>query len=195
MPRYLTIIALFFVFCPISQAQDTAHHTRFSGGMMIHTGYLTGYYSAVDYHAKGVPFGLGGALRFHFFDHLRVGGEGYVSKLPQMHNGSYIRLGWGGLLIDGYWQLGRWKPYLGFTVGGGSLSTLLVRDGNAKDWVPEADAILRNSAVFLVDPFIGVEFAVTKAFHLSLKADYIVPLNSRECPTGVRFYLGFIFAR
>lgn len=195
MGRYLTIVALLFVLCPLSKAQDTTRHTRFSGGMMIHTGYLTGHYSAVDYHAKGAPFGLGGAVRFHFFDHLRVGGEGYVSKLPQLHNGSYIRLGWGGLLIDGYWQLGRWKPYAGFTVGGGSLSTLLVRSGNASDWHSETDVILHNGAVMIIDPFVGLEFSVTKAFNLTLKADYILTLNNRECPAGVRFYLGFVFAR
>lgn len=176
-------------------AQDSVRQARFSGGMMLHTGYLAGYYSALDYHAKGAPFGLGGAVRFHFFNHLRVGGEGYVSKLSQLHNGSYIRLGWGGLLIDGYWQLGRWKPYVGFTVGGGSLSTLLVRHGNANDWQAEDDVVLHNSAVMIMDPFVGVEFSVTKAFHLTLKADYIMTLNNRDCPTGVRIYFGFIFAR
>ena len=195
MKRCIVFFLLVQCLCVAALAQDSVRRTRFSGGMMLHTGYLSGNVSAVGYHAEGAPFGLGGVLRFHFIDHIRVGGEGYVSKLSQMHNGSYVRLGWGGLLIDGYWQIGRWKPYAGFTVGGGSLSTLLVRDGDAKDWNPENDALLHNAAVMLVDPFLGVEFALTRAMHLTLKADYIIPLNNRDCPTGVRFYLGFIFAR
>lgn len=195
MKRCVAILLLFLVFCSTALAQDTVRPVRFSGGMMIHTGYLSGDMNEAGYHAEGMPFGLGGVLRFHFFNHLRVGGEGYVSKLSMQHNGSYVRLGWGGLLVDGYWQLGRWKPYAGFTVGGGSLSSLLIRDGDAGDWQPEKDAVLHNAAVMLIDPFIGCEFALTRAMHLTLKADYIIPLNSQECPKGVRFYLGFIFAR
>ena len=195
MRRCIVFFLLVQWLCVAAVAQDSVRRTRFSGGMMVHTGYLSGTIGAVGYHAEGVPFGLGGVLRFHFIDHIRVGGEGYVSKLSQMPGGSYIRLGWGGLLIDGYWQLGRWKPYAGLTVGGGSLSTLLIRDGDEKDWQPESDALLHNQAVMLIDPFVGVEFALTKAMHLTLKADYILPLTSRDCPTGVRLYFGFIFAR
>lgn len=195
MKRCAAIFLMFCAFCCSVMAQDTVRHVRFSGGMMLHTGYLTGTYESIDYHAKGMPFGLGGAVRFHFFDHLRVGGEGYVSNLRQMHNGSYIRLGWGGVLVDGYWSFGRWMPYVGFTVGGGSLSTLLVCNGDAGDWASESDAILHNAAVMVLDSFVGVEFSVTKAFHLTLKADYMLPLSNRECPTGVRVYFGFMFAR
>lgn len=195
MKRCVAIFLLFYVIGGSVMAQDTVRRVRFSGGMMFHTGYLTGYYENIDYHAKGMPFGLGGAVRFHFFDHLRVGGEGYVSNLKQLHNGSYIRLGWGGVLVDGYWSFGRWTPYVGFTVGGGSLSTLLVRSGDSRDWASEGDAILYNEAVMILDPFLGVEFAVTKAFHLTLKADYMLPLNTSNCPTGVRVYIGFVFAR
>ena len=195
MRRFAAIIIILILFVATASAQDSVRRVRFSGGMMLHTGYLSGDIAAVGFHAAGAPFGLGGVIRFHFLDHLRVGGEGYVSKLSQLHNGSYIRLGWGGLLIDGYWQLERWKPYVGITVGGGSLSTLLVRNGDAKDWQSESDALLHNAAVMIIDPFVGVEFAITKSMHLTLKADYIIPLNSRDCPTGVRFYLGFIFSR
>ncbi len=196
MKRYTLLLVLSLFVCPAVMSQDSLRHDRFSGGMMIHTGYLTGDIVQINHHVGGMPFGLGGVLRFHFFNHLRVGGEGYVSKLSQLHNASYIRLGWGGLLIDGYWKFGRWSPYVGLTLGGGSLSTLLVRDGDASDWTSEKDALIHNTAIMLIDPFIGVEFALSRSMRLTLKADYILPLTHRdECPTGVRLYLGVIFSR
>ena len=45
-----------------------------------------------------------------------------------------------------------------------------------------------------LNPNIGVEFALTEAVHLTLKVDRLIPLSDIEMPTGVRCYLGFVFA-
>ena len=74
----------------------------FDGGMMVHTGYLSGKLDAIGYEAKGAPKGIGGVIRFHLGEHFRVGSEGYVSTLGQLGNGSYLKYGWGGLLADVY---------------------------------------------------------------------------------------------
>ena len=166
---------------------------RFDGGMMVHTGYLHCNIKALNYEAQGPTFGLGGVLRFHLGNHFRVGGEGYVSTLRQMGNGSYIRTSWGGLLADAYWRFGRWQPYVGLTVGGGKTSTLLMFDGSAADWVPEPNAVLHNESFFFVNPNIGMEFALTQAIHLTLKADRLIPLSPIEMPTGARIYFGVLF--
>ena len=83
-----------------SESKRSASHvfTGFSGGMMLHAGYLfsdnptkvfsnTGLGSS-DY-VKGLPksgacFGLGGALRVHLIDHIHLGAEGFVSTMPLM---------------------------------------------------------------------------------------------------------------
>ena len=166
----------------------------FDGGMMVHMGYLQGHISTVDYNAKGMTFGLGGVIRFHLGKHLRLGGEGYVSTLRQMKNGSYFRTSWGGLLVDAYWKFGRWQPYVGLTLGGGRTSTLLLFDGSSEDWVLEMDVVVHNETFFCIDPNIGVEFALTPAIHLTFKTDWLVPLPTREIPSGARFYLGVVFA-
>lgn len=178
---------------PLAHAQEPKKQF-FDGGMMVHTGYLQGHYSAVDYDAKGMTFGLGGVLRFHLGNHLRLGGEGYVSTLRQMRNGSYIRTNWGGILVDGYWKFGRWQPYVGLTVGGGRSSSLLLFDGSSEDWEPENKTVVHSEAFFCLDPNIGVEFALTPAVHLTFKTDWLIPLPTREIPSGARFYLGVVFA-
>jgi len=185
----LAILALF----PSAQSQAQGG-PRFDGGMMVHTGYLNRHISTLDYKAQGMTFGLGGALRFHIGNHLRVGGEGYVSTLKQMNNGSYIRTSWGGLLLDAYCRLGRWQPYAGVTVGGGGASSLLMFGGSADDWEPETNAILHEDSFFFVNPNIGVEYALTESVHLTCKVDRLVPLTAIEMPVGMRFYVGFIFA-
>ncbi len=172
----------------------SAQRQLFDGGMMVHTGYLDGNVAALDYSAKGMTFGIGGVLRFHIGDVLRVGFEGYVSTLGQMDNGSYVRTGWGGLVVDGCWHLGRWMPYAGLCVGGGRASSLLMFAGDDSDWTPEPNVVLHNEMFMLVNPYIGVEYSLTDAVHLTLKADRLTPLSGEAIPTGVRLYLGFIFA-
>ncbi len=166
----------------------------FDGGMMVHTGYLHGNLSTLNYKAKGASFGLGGVLRFHLGKHFRLGGEGYVSTLHQMHNGSHIRTGWGGFLADFHYRFNRWNPFAGVSVGGGKTSTLLLFEGSTDDWEVETNAVIHRKGFSYVNPNIGVEFALTEAVHITFKVDRIIPLTQAEMPNGVRFYFGVVFA-
>ena len=74
-------------------AQEKKVLRGFDGGMMVHTGYLSGQLDAIGYEAKGAPLGIGGVIRLHLGEHFRVGGEGYVSTLSQRSNGSYLKYG------------------------------------------------------------------------------------------------------
>jgi len=191
MTKRLTLIALLLTVTFVCSAQRS--HS-FDGGMMLNAGYMQSHLSEIDYDAKGLSTGIGGVLRIHIGQHLRVGCEGYVTTLNQMDNGSYIRTSWGGALMDAYWTFGRWTPYAGVTVGGGSMSTLLMFSGSDDDWLPETNALLHNESFMLVNPYAGVEFALTDAVHLTLKVDRAIPLSDIDVPTGVRCYLGFVFA-
>lgn len=188
---FTILYVFFFAFVTQIKAQE---RQLFDGGMMIHTGYLHSNIDAIDYTAKGMTFGIGGTLRFHIGKHFRIGGEGYFSTLQQLSNGSYSRTNWGGILADIYWRLGRWQPYIGFTTGGGTTSMLLMFNGSTKDWHPEKEVLLHNEKFFLINPMAGVEFALNNAIHLTFKTDWLIPLPYANTPTGMRFYIGFIFA-
>ena len=75
-------------------AQEKRILRGFDGGMMVHTGYLSGNLDAIGYKAQGAPMGIGGVIRLHLGDHFRIGSEGYVSTLSQRGNGSYLKCGW-----------------------------------------------------------------------------------------------------
>ena len=69
-------------------AQDQKAIRGFDGGMMLHSGYISGNLDGIGYKAKGAPKGIGGVIRMHLGDHFRVGTEGYVSTVDQRCNGS-----------------------------------------------------------------------------------------------------------
>ena len=81
----------------------------FSGGMMVHTGYLSGGDNPYNYNPSGATFGIGGVAKLHLTDHFRAGFEGYFSSMGlsgEVASGSFNKLFWTGALADWYWKAG-----------------------------------------------------------------------------------------
>jgi hypothetical protein len=182
----------------------------FSGGMMGHVSYLFGVNPDAPMTPEGVlcspqggSFGLGGALRVHLWKHLRVGGEGFVSTMNSgatnmkhiLQEGSYIRTGWGGLIVDACWRKEKVWPYIGGSIGGGAMRSLYVLKGNQDDWVAEEVAWLHKTSFFYVNPYVGVDWCMTQKVHMTFRADWLLALNKRDLvmPTGPRLLIGFMF--
>lgn len=170
----------------------------FSGGMMLHTGYAncgTITIGGTEQKMAGMPSGIGGALRVRFGEHLRVGTEGYVSSLGYGDFGSSLSIVWGGLLVDWAWKMGKFTPYAGVTIGGGSVENLTLTTEPEVDMLPEIGTSYRNYAVGVVVPFVGVEYPLTERMSLTVKGDYMLPLGTRsvDFPSGIRGYVGFMF--
>lgn len=198
MKRFIIVGLLLGAILMVSAQEDSVRRKivrGFDGGMMVHAGYQTGTIVPLDYQAQGATFGLGGVIRIHLGEHWMLGTEGYMSVMSQLKNGSYIKWGWGGILGEFYWAFKRVMPYVGLTLGGGSLTTFLMFDGNSGDWENERDAIFHKERFFAADPFIGCDFIVTKSMHLTLKADWLSGIGKTGLlkPYGPRFYFGFIF--
>ncbi|MCQ2311351.1 MAG: hypothetical protein MJZ64_06355 [Paludibacteraceae bacterium] len=194
-------------------------YTGFSGGMMLHIGYAFAKSGDEMFHngslenksgipKGGVTLGIGGALRIHLLDHVHVGVEGGVSTMP-LENGSSIRNGWGGAICDYYGVAGKAKLFIGGLIGGGSQSRLFVPKGNEE---VQGDEVVYNASYtktpyFLLDPYMGVEFAIAKHIDMLIKLDYMLPIGEKNtgihteksnwrnflAPTGPRLYIGFMF--
>ncbi len=182
----------------------------FTGGMMIHTGYLGGGQltltdgaNTFHSHISGAPAGIGGQVRLLFGRHLRVGSEGYVSTLHygtghgRGKNQSHARTGWGGVLADIIWQHGRWYPYFGGTVGGGRYQNITFQNPTPLDNVTEDNASYRSYGFMIAAPFAGVEYSLTDKVRLNAKIDWLFNLTNRheDFATGPRLYFGFSFYR
>ena len=188
---------------PASAAASEHHETKaikgFSGGMMVHTGYLSGGDNPFGYDAAGATFGIGGVAKLHLSKHFRAGFEGYFSNMglhKGVSSGSFNKLFWTGALVDCFWKVGKFYPYVGATVGGGMETAFYMFEGDKHDWLPEAAAVYNKKPFFAVDPFVGVEYAVGEALRLTLKADWLLAINKDGLnrPMGPRIYFGFIFA-
>lgn len=192
--RYLIAILLAGAISFQLSAQEKKLYRGFDGGMLVHTGYLSGNISTLSYNAKGAPIGIGGVARVHLGSHWRIGAEGYVSKLSQLHNGSYIRYGWGGILADFYYVFGRWMPYLGFTVGGGKLTHLLMFEPSSEEWGQVRNSVYHSSTFLALDPYLGCDYTLSNTFHLTLRVDCLNGIGQNlQMPKGPRFYIGFLF--
>ncbi|MBO4263701.1 MAG: hypothetical protein J5871_03360 [Bacteroidales bacterium] len=188
----LAILCLLMTTAASAQEKKLLH--GFDGGMMVHTGYLSGNLDAIGYQAKGAPMGIGGVIRLHLGEHVRIGGEGYVSTLHQRGNGSCLKYGWGGLLADCYTVLGRFQPYAGLSLGGGAMTTLLMFEEPASAWAPIGGTRYRKQGFMVIDPFVGCDFIVAGPMHLTCKVDYLCAFSeSKLLPHGPRVYIGFLF--
>ena len=194
MQRLIPILLVLTLSLLQVRAQEKKLIRGFDGGMMVHTGHLTGTIGPDAIPAKGMPLGIGGVIRLHIGSHFRLGGEGYVSSLSQRNNGSYIKYGWGGLLADIYTVAGRFQPYAGLTLGGGASTTLLMPGEPQSDWAPIDGTLFHKQGFMALDPFVGCDFIVSEAMHLTLKADYLHCLGKDvSIPWGPRIYFGFLF--
>ena len=182
----------------------------FSGGMMLHTGYLFGTDKAApiapdgrSYSPNGAIFGIGGAMRVHLWKHLRTGFEGFVSTMPSgvMDNkdvlkaGSFVRVGCGGVLADACWRLEKAWPYIGATIGGGAMRSLYMLDGDQRTWDKQNDTYFHRQAFFYVTPFVGCDYCMTSKVHLTFRFDWMLAVHKNQFvqPSGPRIYVGFMF--
>jgi len=192
MNKRLIVILLALLPLGIS-AREQRVFTGFSGGMMLHGGYLfadspekvfsnTGLGNAgyvMNLPSKGICYGLGGALRVHLLNHIHLGAEGYMSTMPLMSTGSNIRTGWGGVLCDVYTDWGPVRPLLGLTVGGGAMRRLFVPDSEPVEYESGDNTTNYNSSFvkspfFAMDPYIGLEIGLTGHMALIVRIDYLL---------------------
>ena len=195
---FCTILSISVI--TISNAQEKKAIKGFSGGMMVHSGYQFGGDNPYNLDISSPTFGIGGCAKLHLTKHFRAGFEGYFSnvglKKGVFKSGSHNKVFWAGALADWYWSCGKFTPYFGASVGGGMETSLYMTEGDKHDWLPEPMAVLHKQPFFALDPYVGVEYAVGEALRLTLKADWMLAINSDGLnrPMGPRIYFGFIFA-
>lgn len=201
-------LALWMIFDSTGAFADTPEmswgYKGFSGGMMVHTGWVGAGSLALKTpdgvslpknRIEGMPYGLGGSLRFHFGNHFRIGGEGYGTYLHYGDYGSRIGIGWGGVSADWQWHAGRFHPYAGVTFGGGTVRNLTLAEPALPDYVAERNASYRQYGFVAVAPFAGVEFGLSSRMRLVVKADWLINAGRHQpdFPCGLRIYAGFVF--
>lgn len=208
----LGIILCFIVFdTTASDSQNKGSRMSFrgcSGGMMLHVGYAqSGTFTLYDdedvvFHdnIRTASYGIGGAMRVMFGNHLRIGMEGYTTKSKISKYGGFTSAGWGGLLLDSKWDINKWTVFVGAAFGGGGFKSVFIADydkdhNNLNDFVLDDNVSYRTYPFVAVDPFVGFEYAITKKVHLFSKIDYLLNVsnNTNDFVTGPRLFFGIMF--
>lgn len=201
------LVTLMVLFCvDVVSAQSNFSYTGFSGGMMIHSGYVfdktVGFSLAdgatINKNIGAVPFGVGGVARVHLGNFLRVGIEGYGSTANYDELGSYTSIGWGGVLVDAIWQnKSIFAPFAGITVGGGAQQHIAILEENPLDFDADRQMSYRKYGFALISPFIGVEIRLKDNLRLIAKADYVTNVSNKQLDfaKGIRVYFGIVFYR
>ena len=203
------------------EKKSTKILTGFSGGIMIHGGYLfsdnpqkvfssTKLGDLTHLPKDGFAMGLGATLRFHLIDHIHLGAEGFVSTMPMMGTGSNIRAGWGGAMCDFYSDMGKVRPLIGLGLGGGVMQRLYVPTEAATVTDPESDIVYNASYTktpfFYLDPYVGMEIGMKGLMALIIRIDYVLQFgrsNSKlttsdinwgnfMAPSGPRLHIGVL---
>ncbi|MBP5411733.1 MAG: hypothetical protein J6Y47_00605 [Bacteroidales bacterium] len=206
---FLYLLVASTIWGQTNTAENSAYQ-GFSGGMMLHAGYLFGQEKHVPIapdgrlcSPQGVALGIGGSIRVHLWKHFRTGFEGMVSTMNSnmtdcrniLKPGSYIRTGCGGILADAYWQMKKAWLFIGGTIGGGSVKGLYILQGNQNTWTPDENSTFHKQSFFYISPYFGCDYCLTNKVHLSFRLDWMLSVLHHELllPTGPRFYLGFMF--
>ena len=170
--------------------------TGFSGGMMLHIGYMfsddprkifsNAGLGSEEYIASlpkdGVGLGLGGTFRVHLLDMIHVGAEGGMSIMPLGKIGN-IRMGWGGAMCDVYTQWGKVRPLIGLSLGGGAMKRLYLPQNEPIPYSPDGvDTTLYNASYsktpfFYLDPYVGLEVDLASNIALLIRIDYMLPFG------------------
>lgn len=203
MKKILIFSLLLNAITLFSQSSDNRFGYRgYLGGMFLHTGYVESQnFSFTDRNGRvydqklqGMPVGIGGHLKVVLSDFLRVGTEGYTTRL-NYENQSYAATGWGGFLFDIYRQFGKFTPYIGTTVGGGAFRHTRVFNPIENDFIADEIVAIRVYRFMCITPFMGIEYKLSKRIAAVVKVDYMVNLTNRQTDftNGVRVYCGIAF--
>lgn len=152
------------------------------GGMYYHIGYLN--------KLNHTSLGLGGKISYRIHNNIRIGLEGYNSKAIYNKDGSFYSLGWGGLLIECIYPINNLRFFSGISIGGGNNKHLKILSNNNNN--PKT-VYWNKDAVFILNPYLGMEYSLTKKINFSSKIDYILSPSQDLYYKGIRLYIGFLF--
>ena len=109
--------------------------------------------------------------------------------------GSYVRVGCGGVLADCCWRLDKVWPYIGGTIGGGSMKGLYILEGDQNSWAKDANSTFHKQSFFYISPYVGCDYCLTRKVHITFRFDWMLAIHKNELlmPTGPRLYFGFMF--
>lgn len=178
-----------------SASESESNKDFFSGGMAGHFGYASIENSHGEYN--GPAFGLGGLVHFYVHKLIRIGTGGastWMNYEANSINGSYMRLGYGGISTEFSMPLNKWRFSAGLFFGGGSYKNLHIISEDAAGH-KIVDYIDRGTLIY--SPLISIERKIGTSIKLFCLADFLMGpnLNLKGNFGGPKFLVGILFRK
>ncbi len=163
--------------------------------MAFHTGYSNIENSEGKF--GNVAFGIGGLLHFYLLNVLRIGSGGASSWMNYNTNGpdgSYMKLGYGGITVEFSKPYKQWRLSTGILLGGGSYKNLHLIS-------KEDDGIIRSiyidNGTFIFSPLLSAERNINKSIKTFATMDFLIGPNisNQKHFGGPKLLIGVLFRK
>ncbi|MDY0200826.1 MAG: hypothetical protein WC951_00180 [Bacteroidales bacterium] len=167
MKRILVVLVLLFI-AVIGFSQDE-HKSVYSGGMLI---VQPGYVITENNHQqiKSGNLGIGGILRFYFYEYFTAGIYGGTQKTnynSANSTSSYINLGYGGPFLGFSHQNGKFRYTISAFVGMGAIKNLHI-ERQSNNLLSEA--YLYKNSTLVLSPIVSLDYALSQRLSLTFQA-------------------------
>jgi hypothetical protein len=167
----------------------------YSGGMLL---LQPGYSITTNNHQDimDTSFGLGGILRFYFFNYLTAGIYGGTQKTGYYSGNSKnsnLSLGYGGAFAGLSHKVNRFRFTASAFGGMGTIRNLHIENQEGNTLI---DAYLYKHSAIIFSPIVSIDFAITPRLMLTSQAVYLVAhYNNSQKLLNPTFQVGVLFNR
>lgn len=195
--KIIFFICLFFCISTSmnGQIQEYEKHI-FTGGMSYNFGF--GKLGKTYNNQNGYFTGLGGAIYFHTWKHIKIGGTGAATSFYYKANSntdtkSYFDIGYGGLTVSYYTSTAPLNFGVGVLIGGGKIQNIHLTDTIINNVY---QAFYKKTSTFLATPMLFFEYHLSKKICLVAYFDYIYFSDFfNENFIGPKMHVGIHFSK
>lgn len=167
----------------------------FSGGMAFHIGYSNIENQEGEF--GNTAFGIGGLLHFYFLEIFRIGAGGASSWMNYNTNGpdgSYMKLGYGGITIEFSKPYHEWRFSTGVLLGGGSYKNLHIISMNENGI---NSSIYVDKGTFIFSPLLSTERNINESIKVFATMDFLIGPNisNKNHFGGPKLLIGVLFRK
>jgi len=189
----LYTIILITIISRTAFSSDVKDGRIFGGGMAVQGGYVSFENTYGEF--SGAMLGLGGRLHFYLGKLFRLGGGGAAVKLSYEEpglDGSYVRIGYGGITVELTRQFSNWQVSGGLLFGGAGFNNLHIIS-KANDGT--ANSFLDDRSTLLLSPIVTVERSLSSSISLMAMIDYLwgPELGKKKHLGGPKVHIGVLF--
>jgi len=193
MKRIISVLVFIFI-ASIAFSQN-ASKSMYSGGMLV---LQPGYIITENNHQKitNTNLGIGGILRFYFYDYFTAGIYGGTQKTNYTSTNSknsFINLGYGGPFFGFSHKIGKFRYTASAFVGFGKIKNLHIESQNNNLL---SDAYLYKNSTVVFSPLLSLDYEMTQRISLTLQAVCLTAaVNSEYSLYNPTLQIGILFNR